>query len=357
MHKSQQRSILIVEPNPTGHRLYYVKLVAQVALDLGCRVALLTRDSSPLAPEWNLHLKTVTEMVDCIFGAAFRARDISEVANRGGFDHVVVPDGDRIAIDVGVSGKWGSTATLTTLIMRSQDQPSVVAGIPSLKGWAKKVIIHRARRVPRVKLCYLKSALWSGESTLNIVRDPITLIRPTDDEFVESATTLDKEKFWFGVVGAITDRKNVPLVARSLAALNRPDVGLLIAGRLAESVRADLRSLQEDCLQQQLSVRVVDRLLSDREIDRFICELDCVVLAHSNEGSSGIFGKAAAAGTRVVAAGALSLKRDCSIAPDIGLWSPLEPSLLSKALDEASRRDRPQARNGLSSRDFALALL
>lgn len=354
--KPGQRKILIVEPNPTGHRLYYVRLIAQVALDLGCRVSILTRGSAPEAPEWNLHLETVTEMVNFIFGAAFRSHDISEVADRGDFDHVVVPDGDSIAIDLGLRGKWASTATLSILIMRSPEHSSIVPRFSSLKGWIKSVIIYRASRIARVKVCFLRSSLWAGAPSSKIVRDPVTLIRPSSKQLDETTLGLDEGKYWFGIVGAITDRKNVPLVVKALAALNRPDVGLLIAGRLADSVRQDLRVFQENC-SQTLALRVVDRLLSDEEIDQFICGLDCVVLAHSNEGSSGIFGKAAAAGTRVVAAGALSLKRDCRIAPDIGLWSPLELTQLSNALDEASRLDRPEARIGLSSREFALALL
>ena len=102
---------------------------------------------------------------------------------------------------------------------------------------------------------------------------------------------------------------------------------------------------------------VKDRLLSDLELDAAIRRVDCVVLAHSNEGPSGLFGKAAAAGTRIVAAGAASLRADAGAIPEVAAWSPLDVVGLGAELDLARRKPRPDPIQGLSATDFCTALL
>ena len=106
-----------------------------------------------------------------------------------------------------------------------------------------------------------------------------------------------------------------------------------------------------------ITVRLVDRVLTDIELDSAVVAADCLVLAHSNEGPSGLVGKAAAAGTRVLAAGAASLKTAAAALPDTATWCPLTPSTLAQALTTCAGQPRPAPRAGLDTLAFADALL
>ncbi len=123
---------------------------------------------------------------------------------------------------------------------------------------------------------------------------------------------LDDSRYWFGIIGAIDERKNVSLVMAAAQGLPPGQVGLLVAGRFSDATRESLREFGAEL---PGGVRLVDRVLTDEELDAAVAAVDCVVLAHSNEGPSGLFGKAVRAGTRILGAGAQSLRRDCEERP------------------------------------------
>lgn len=77
-----------------------------------------------------------------------------------------------------------------------------------------------------------------------------------------------------------------------------------------------------------------------------------MVVAHSNEGPSGILGKAACLGARVVAAGARNLERDVRVLGSAGCWVPLEVSELSRAFAHAMDSPRPASSIAASTEDF-----
>lgn len=168
---------------------------------------------------------------------------------------------------------------------------------------------------------------------------------------------LDPETYWFGIVGAVSERKNLPLVVDALANLQGGKVGLVIGGQIAPNVRGEIPKLTGRLTLGNVAVVIHDRLLDDVELDSLICAVDCVVLAHSNEGSSGVMGKAVAVGTRIAAAGARSLKVDCGEAPRSAGWSHLTETDLKHLLDRCSRLEAPTPLLGPSSRDFVSALL
>jgi hypothetical protein len=126
---------------------------------------------------------------------------------------------------------------------------------------------------------------------------------------------------------------------------------------MTQNVRNRLPELEQQLTESGIALVVHDRLLNDLELDSLVCAVDCVVLAHSNEGSSGVMGKAAAVGTRIAAAGAQSLKVDCRAAPQIAAWSSLKGPDLHRLLADSSSLESPTPSISSSARDFASALL
>ena len=353
MREVAPRRVMIVEGNPDGHRLYYVSLLIRGAEESGCRVTVATTELALSSPEWSAHVgaggdgATVTILNDYRLEAVRRRADELQV------DHVIVPDGDSFVYELSRWKRWTGSSTVTAIAMREKGQPSAVPGLRFLMTLAKHTTFLLANIRPRVEVRILKSGPWRGFSMVPVVRDPVVLTHQGS----ESIQLPGGDRFWFGIVGSVGHRKNLPLVAAALASLNRADIGLIVAGQIDAGVldlaEPHLSRIRDNGGQ----VEIIDRLLSDSEMDQLIVDLDCVVLAHSNDGPSGILGKAAAAGTRIVAAGAPTLRSDCRNIGDGAEWAQLRQHELSKALERAAHKPRPRPTSLASPADFASDLL
>lgn len=356
MQKSVRRSVLVVEPKTSGHRLYYVRLLVEEILAQGQIAIVAGSKSARTTSEWAMHMGHLDGLIEFVEIVDNTSDEVSRTARQAAVQHVVVPDGDALAMELGWRRRWKSDATLSVLVMREPDQPSVVSGTKGGKGFVKTLLLHSATRLDRVKIYVLKSSLWKGKSRLSFVNDPVSLA--ADPRVLRRAGTswkLSEEKYWFGIVGAITERKNIPMIVAALKQLDCRQIGLVVAGKISEGVKATLEI--EDLKQFGLESVVHDRLLSDFELDSLVATLDCVVLAHSNEGSSGIMGKAAALGTRIVSAGALTLKVDACTIPNHAAWGPLTENDLTNLLSNSTYLGRPSPRSELSSRQFSTRLI
>lgn len=354
MQSATSRSILIVEDNPDGHRLYYVSLLASVAAASGDSVTIGTTKEAVASPEWLVHIAPMSNQVGVVFLDDYSLSSIGATAQTLHIDHVVVPDGDSVVYELSRGKRWAGHGTITVLIMREKGQQTAVPGVALLTSMAKTALFLSASVRPKVDVRILKSATWRGFSMLPVSRDPVTL---TPAVLGKRATLLPCEAFWFGVVGKVGHRKNLPLVAAAIASLGRGDVGLIVAGQVDQGVIERARPHIDQIRRNGGAVQIVDRLLGDSEIDHLVADLDCVVLAHSNDGPSGILGKAVAAGTRVVAAGASTLKSDCRHIGSGAQWVALRPEPISKALARALEIPRPRPRLLASPTEFASELL
>ena len=202
----------------------------------------------------------------------------------------------------------------------------------------KSVLLRRVARMRGVEVFFLRGAgrTSAADGALNVVEDPVTMASTTTSvAAVRRAWQLGGDRFWFGVIGAISKRKNVDLICQALAATDGR-IGLLLAGLIAPDAQVDSERL-EQLAARGIEVRQVSQILSDIEIDSAVAAVDCVLLMHSNEGPSGILGKAAATGTRVVAGGAQSLRDDVT-ALHLGTWVPLDPPQMAEAFTRIMRR-------------------
>jgi len=203
----------------------------------------------------------------------------------------------------------------------------------------------------------LSSALTQATGRAGIVTDPIEYnpSRLGTGE-IKRKLGIEDDRFWFAILGAITERKCVPeLVAAIDGSISleqeasQRQVALLLAGKLSEGVKEYIRELP-DALQAH--IKVVDQRLSDEELDDAIRAVDCVVIAHRNEGPSGIMGKAAVAGARVLAAGARSLEADCASVQRGRIWAPLDVNELAKAVIRVQSEPKPDPVRVLELSEF-----
>ena len=159
------------------------------------------------------------------------------------------------------------------------------------------------------------------------------------------------------MLGNITDRKNLPMVAEAVARVaEHASVGLLIAGKVEAEELARARPAL-DRIEAVGIVRVVDRMLEEDELDAAVALVDCLVLAHSNEGPSGLLAKAAATGTLVLTAGARSLRADARRIPTIAAWTPLDVDRIAAALATVPGRRRPRPAVATGTAAFTDSLL
>ena len=350
-----QETVTIYQFAYTGHRLKYVQLLALHALDRGMLTTLIMDTHASRSQEFRTHLKELESSVRIVGVENGSLRGLVRLSRELPSDLVLVPDGDRLAARLGLAGRWTGDGGLTLLVARDPRQRKSQSLYGQIKGRLKMRLLTRASRASRVRVLYLDSGLRT-ESELGVdrLKDPVTITSTTQSTLMlRRDWGLDSERYWFAIVGAITARKNPRLIAESISQIShRRPVGLLMAGVVDPEVAGDLKAMSARLASSGIKFIVVDRMLSEIEIDSAIAAADCLVLAHSNEGPSGVLAKAAGTGVRVVAAGARTLERDVEILGDAAEWARLDVQTLSAALARAVDRPRPTASQGASVCNF-----
>lgn len=353
-----RKKILFAEPSSSGHRLSYVGLLARRALKKGHAVHVSLPEGSSGSPEFDTHLAGIADFIQLSSFEKFDLELLNRLSRDLGIDRTVVTDGDSLALPLARRGGWRGHGRLSLLIMREsvQSQKSWIHSI--VKTVAKRIIVCGVSMMRNVDLAVLKSSTWTGRSTIRVALDPISLdCSKLDVDLLREGWNLDRDHFWFAVLGAITERKNVPLLALSLKELSHPSVGLLIAGKLHPTIEAEVLAATEQLRSVGIPVVVVNRMLADQELDAAVAGVDCVLLAHSNEGPSGLLGKAAAAATRVIASGAKSLRRDVQVLGNSAEWTRLDQPSVVEAMRRAVNAPSVTQASAVSVNSFVHTLL
>jgi len=348
---------LIVEPNSRGHHLHYVGLLIEECHSKGKKAVVLTTKSAIGSAEWGIHLTQHTPDVVIHPPNRFELSDVARVAARLGASATILPDADGQILTVARRG-WSGPGGLTLLVMRADVQPGSSRTRMRLgKTLIKRAIVLAADVRPRVRAFVLRSPLVPRRGPLRWVADPVKL-RGSLQQIQAIRKSLDDngggERFWLGVFGDITPRKNLPLVLESVAEMS--DIGLLIAGPLDPEVARNIAPLLDKFLANGGQVNHINGPLSDLEFDSAIGAVDCVVVAHSNEGPSGVVLKAVASGKRLVLAGAESLRQDAGRLGGQATWSPLETHALRQAIKRVRYLPEPAAMFELTADEFVRTL-
>lgn len=327
---------LIAQSLWDGHRLLYVRRLAESLRAIGETPIVLLDPEAKASAEFARHLRPCRAGVTVVFGAADSVAAVAAVARAHGAGHVVLPDGDAYLPDLALHG-WRGGSTLSVLIMRPGGQ-SPRPALRLCQSLVKRALRWTVRR-RGIRVFALVSSLRRDLRSTEL-RDPIDLAGPVDT--VPFGPDLDPGRYWFAVLGAVTLRKNLHLIAEALEHIDPARTGLLVAGVCDD----DALAAAEDALARYRArggaVLMEDRLLSDGEFRSATCDVDCVLVLHSNEGPSGVLVQAVLAGTRVIAGGAQSLRRDVAMCPESAGWVPLDVGRLAIAMNAAMRAERPR---------------
>jgi glycosyltransferase involved in cell wall biosynthesis len=291
------RPTAVVELEPDGHRLQYVRHLIE-ALPRDERL-LIVSPWVAASSEFAQHLgRTETETV--VVGADAHDVAVPEAlatATDRGVGHLVVPDGDKAVrpllrtVALGALGRARPRRPRITLLLMRTTLP----GGPerATLGMAlKPALVAALRRLPAVRVLFLTDAFGvvrtrPGFPGVGPVRDPVV------PRIGGVGPPRAGGRVRVGVLGVISARKNVPVLVR--AALTRPDVDVVLAGRCEPVVREFLASDPGAArLRAEGRLEVDDRLLDEAEFDGALCSVDVVAVLHDNDAPSGIVAEACA---------------------------------------------------------------
>jgi glycosyltransferase involved in cell wall biosynthesis len=270
--------------------------------------------------------------------SAIRATAVSCGARR-----IVIPDGDSYIIAAAISlPVERPSPQLAILAMRSTAQPGVAS---RLRTTAKRILKVIARRRHAVAVYDLESSLtWTGG--LTSAPDPIILeSNPEQEQLFRTQYSVTSDIYWFVIAGVVSERKNPLLLMKALAEISDgPPVGLIVAGEVDQAIAKDVEAALQVLRHKGVQVVEVPGPISNVTFDSAIGSADCCLLAYGNEGSSGVMGKAFLAGTRILAAGSASLRRDCIRIGAQALWCELSLQAVAESMRDAVSRARPTVR-------------
>ncbi|MEJ2887995.1 glycosyltransferase [Actinomycetospora aeridis] len=300
MHHS--RSTAIVELEPLGHRLRYVRLLL-LGLSPTQRL-LLVPPSVAASPEFVEHLGDLDAAVVPLSSDDHDTAipEAVALATRHGAGHFVVPEGDKAVrplLRTLLRGTLGRSRprrpAITLLLMRTAMPGGSEAATVGMA--LKPGLVAALRRLPAVRVLFLTDAFGvvtrrRGFPGVEPVRDPV--VPPA-----ELPATPRSGRARVGAFGVISARKNVPVLVR--AAASRDDVDVVLAGRCEPDVREFLADDPDAArLRAAGRLHVDDRLLDEAEFDAALRSVDVAAVLHDNDAPSGIVAEACARGVPVL---------------------------------------------------------
>ncbi|MDT0202566.1 glycosyltransferase [Nocardioides sp. AE5] len=302
---------LIVEPDPSGHRFQAVANVARVARRTG-EAILLTSTKGREDDAFDGFLADVELDVVVVFDEVYpatreMARQIAAVCRERDVATVIVMDADQSL------KKWWyvarpafkGLARKPRVIFMLTRYPAKL-GLRDTFGWKLRISKGGLALLSRANGTVHRFAGFAGRDDMSpgwIVkraRDPaISLAHSRDRAELRAKHGLDPDLPLIGIFGVVGERKNAPMI---LDAMEHAGVEgrLVLAGKVTPEVQEWLDGLDEE---RRGRIVVRPGFLTDQVMDEMVAAVDVVPLALTNNGPSGIMGKALAAGVPVVTAG------------------------------------------------------
>jgi hypothetical protein len=297
--------IVIVEPNPSGHRLQYVRHIALAVGDH--RWAWLSSKAAMGSAERKVHLGDLRPGATFTTSGSRRRllKDAIQLARSVGARRVIVPDGDKYLIAlISLSHSWRRSIPDVSVLLMRATAPSC-EGAPAWRLRVKCAAAWIANRLPGVRLCFLTDGfgvLQSRRGYPNIapVPDPVE-VRAEPPGRSSRLLSLPADHLSIGILGGIGLRKNPSVLIEAAACLEK--VTVVLAGRMSAEVRA-LAAGDRSWLKLRSAGRLLelDRLLTADEFDCLLKQLSAVAVLHDNDAPSGILVEAAARCTPAIVA-------------------------------------------------------
>jgi len=339
----KQGRVWIYEPRSDGHRLDYVSLlVDHLRAANKAHVVVTTRqvlDSVEWRSKQSLRGVTICETV----GRRLEPDLLRRVRDDGGT--LVIPDGDKHLARVVLSPRALPRTRL--LVMRGHPQPGIRANFVFA---AKLLVVAFGRLRRQLTLLSLEATHHTQERSLQAlgvraVLDPVTL-RPltTAREDWKLRMGLAETTEVVAVIGDLSERKSIMEVLQAWDQSLPSSRVLALVGTPSESARL---AFEAHAARHPANYFLRLEYVSDEEFDGWIQVADCVLMAYTDEASSGVLLKCAAAGTPVIVAGSRLVR---AIARELEVPSILVPEIgvesLRLALGKIGRLGRTSAGTG-----------
>jgi glycosyltransferase involved in cell wall biosynthesis len=303
---------LLVEPDLTGHRFQAVANVALRAQRDGDHVVLLTSSGAVTSDAFKVYLADVPLEAVEVFDELHPPTEamLARVVDRCRADDVrtvVVMDADQTL------KRWWLLAPRAFRGLARR--PQVVffytrypARVPLADRVQLKLRVTKAllTAVTMATGTLQRAAGFAGRDDMHKgwlvkrARDPeICGAHARDRATLRAELELPQDRRLVGIFGLISERKNARLVHEALQA-GGIDADLLLAGVIEPEVQAWLDGLPAP---ERARVHTFPGFLDNTLLDKLVAAVDVAPIALTNNGPSGIMGKALAAGVPVVTAG------------------------------------------------------
>lgn len=304
MGRDPNDGTVVIEGNPDGHRLYYVRVLAE-ATSQG-ELTWLTTPEAYESPQARTHLAGVIDSgrlrVRIVPSCAPSHELLSLLRGRD----VVIPDADGWVVPIAIAGRGLAPRRLTLLLMRIPEQMRRDHSVrwKSAKSGTKtalcRLINARSRMASSdVRLMGLGEPFGyvvPQSSWFTAIRDPILpRVRPTREDARRRFALPGTAKI-VGLLGRVDLRKNPELVAEAVARL-AGDTHLLVAGSMSLEAARVLARVSA----RTGRVTIVDRYLTEVDIVSAAAACDVVSVLHNNHQSpSGVLALASQMGVGVL---------------------------------------------------------
>ena len=354
---------ILVEPYPGGHRSQAVANVAAVAARTG-DVLVLTSKGASEDPTFQEYLGHTDHPVEECFSSLYPstmevAREIASRADR--HTTVVVMDADQAL------KRWWYAAPLAFGVRRRPRVVFMLTRYPAklaLTDW-----VGWKLRVPKALLALVAMCTGSLHRVAGFAgRDDMTqgwIVKRTRDPAICTAHSqdraalreelgLDPDRRIVGIFGGVSERKYPDLVWDALQT-RKIEADLLLAGGLSDGVAAWVEATPGS---SQSSIVLRPGFLSNEVLDKLVAAADVVALAMTNNGPSGIMGKALAAGVPVVTAGS-EVRAQETRATGAGETADFNAESIGAAIERALQVDalRPSTVPPATAEEFAERIL
>ncbi|MGH3475105.1 MAG: hypothetical protein ACRDOT_09365 [Aeromicrobium sp.] len=342
---------VIVEPDPVGHRFQAVANVAAVAART-TDVVLLTSTIGAGHDAFGVFLAGLDLEVEPRFDAIHpptrdMARAVADLCRTHDVETVVVMDADQSL------KRWWYVArqefrglARRPRVMFMLTRYPAKLGLTDWFGWKLRIAKGGLVLAARATGTLHHVAGFAGRDDVSRgwlvkrARDPeICIAHSRDRVRLREELGLPHDRTIAGVFGVIEERRNAPMI---LDALERAglDADLLLAGGIQPEVWDWINGLPDD---RRRRVIVRDGFLPNDEMDKLVAAVDVAPIILTNNGPSGIMGKAHAAGVPVVTAGSEVRAREIR-ATDGGEAADLDAASIGAAIKRVLERDPDEPR-------------
>ena len=233
--------LYVVEPASSGHRLWYVRLLADAAAG-SC--TLLTTPPVPASVEFELHLAGADLRTETVTPAGDRGRGwyraaLARAAAVPG-SSVVMPDAEAALLPL-LGARAGGVRAITVVLMRTTRGP----GLRGLAVFVAKLLLVAALRLRWRSRLRAFALLPPGSELrplhrlagLRAVHDPVRFAPAEyDPAAARDRLGLPTQGQVFAVIGPLSDRKSVPEIIDAWRSARRP--GVLLLAQTDEVTRA-----------------------------------------------------------------------------------------------------------------------